>query len=673
MLRSSAISSTTSSSKTSNQTSRKAGPTASPTQPGHSASGFSEGRVRPTLASGTRASASETLENELSADILGSLNVSRYSVLVGSRQGVLLIPLAMSGPVAPSLLVAPSLPSLDLASPRWPESAPTIGQASIFEPPRSPLITNAAVTGTVTGTANGMMSPVHPSNFVAKSVPVLQIPPAPQRFLGRQRAIEQAITAIQSGRSVEIVGPPGVGKSAFLRYLAHRPELMAAHPDGILYLNRSQPVADLVQVIGETFYLIYPDGKLTVPEWQQLLQALKVLVILADSQWLTADIQVLRRIMPHATFLMVSATPRSLENVQSLTLSGLSFATAGQLATQILGRDLNVAEQAWLQRCWQQFQGQPAPLVQVLELVHQGRLSWAQCEQSLWAAHIAPIDAPRCLIQQALAVLSTPQRWILGLLSAMDGVGLTAPQIASMTGPQEPQSCLQGLVRLALVQHLEGRYRLPEQVRSSLAQQFDSQPWMERGATVLARWLSQQPPEMILPEVPVAMVFVRWAVQQKRWALVLELARSLDSTLAIAKQWEEWRRVLQWALQAAWQLEDTGAEAWAWHQLGVRALCLEDVTTAYDALDQALRLRQGLGDPQAIALTARMLHYSRQGILPARLPVDALDRLPRWRTYALLGVISLVTFLATVGLVLGVRQGLQSSPSDIPGHDRPVP
>jgi hypothetical protein len=624
MLRSSATSRSTTSSITAGK---------SPT--GHTASGFSVGKVNPALAGVTLASASETLENDLSADILGSLNVSRYSVLVGSRQGILLIP---------------------LSAPRW--------SASALEPTRSPLATSAV--------ASVAIKPSQPSNLVAKSVPVLQMPPAPQRFLGRQGAIEQAMTAIQSGQSVEIVGPPGVGKSAFLRHLAHRPELMAAHPDGILYLRRSQPLADLVQVIGETFYLIYPDGKLTAREWQVSLQELKVLVVLADSQWLTADIQALRQIMPHSTFLMVSPTARSLENVQSITLSGLSFAATSQLAAQILGRDLSAAEQVGLEPCWQQFQGQPAPLVQVLELVHQGRLSWAQCEQSLWAAPIAPSEAPQRLIQQALAAVSTPQRWILGLLSAMDGVGLTASQIASMTGPQEPQNCLHGLVRLALVQQLDGRYSLPEYVRSLLAQQFDSQPWMERGATVLARWLSQQPPEMILPEVPVAMVFVRWAVQQQRWALVLELARSLDSTLAIAKQWEEWRRMLQWALQAAWQLADTAAEAWAWHQLGVRALCLDDVTTAYDALDQALRLRQGLNDPQAIALTARMWHYSMQGTLPARLPAGP-DQVPRWRTNLFLGVIALVTFGVTVGLGLGVRQWLQVSPSDVPADDRQVP
>jgi hypothetical protein len=567
--------------------------------------------------SGTdRMSGTETLENGLSSDILGSLNVARYSLLVGSRQGILVLPLRSDGAL----------------------------------PPAS-----------------------QPSNLVARSVPVLQIPPAPQRFLGRQAAIAQAITAIQAGRSLEVVAAPGMGKSAFLRHLAHRPEVTTSHPDGILYLYRAQPLADLLQAIGEHFYVIYPDSKLTPREWQVSLQELQILIVLADPAWLSADMQALRQMLSNSTFLVVSLTPRSLDHLESLPLVGLSRSESCQLAAQIFDREMTPIEQSLVDRAGQQFQGSPARLVQMLELVHQGRLTWSHCERVLLAPDVAAPLATQRLIQQALMAVSTPQRWILGLLSALEGVGLTAQQIASMTGPQEPQASLQGLVRLALVQQLAGRYSLPSHVRSGVAEQFDSQPWMERGAAVLSAWLAQQPPEVILPEVPVAMVFLRWALQQKRWALVLDLARSLDSTLAIGKQWEEWRRVLQWALQAAWQLQDPVAEAWAWHQLGVRALCLEDVTTAYDALHQALRLRQGLGDAQAIALTERNLHYSMQGTLPPTVRSEVREESQRWRTNMALVIISLVTFLLTVCVGLGVRYWWQQSQPEVPVQDGRTP
>jgi hypothetical protein len=539
----------------------------------------------------------ETLEDQLESEILGSLNVTRYSLLVGSHQGAL-----------PTLFCS----------------------------------------------ANNQAS-----NLVPKAVPVLQIPPAPQRFVGRKAEITAAIDAIQTGRSLEIVGSSGMGKSAFLRYLAHRPEVTTSHPDGILYLHQYQPLDDFVQSLGERFYLVYPDSKLTIQEWQISLQELQVLLILADPQWLLEDVQALQRILPNSTILLASLMARSLTQFQSVKLLPLSLEATQQLASQILSDPSAPIDAQILEQSWRRFQGQPGRLVQLLLLIQQGHLSWQDCQKCFLTGDSSRRTVVQNLVRQEIAVLSTPQRWIVGLLSALDGVGLTVQQIASITGPQEPQSSLQGLVRLGLVQPLDGRYRLSEHLRAWVAQEFDSQPWMERGVAVFSDWLTQQPPELILPELPLAMVLLRWAVQQKRWALVLSMARSLDAALVLGKQWEAWQRVLQWALQAAWQLEAIEAEAWAWHQLGVRALCLEDVTTAYDALNQALRLRQGLQDPQAIALTQRCLNHTVRGAVPRAVRTQVQQEGSRWRTNMVLLVISLITFVIALLLGLGVRQWLQ--------------
>jgi hypothetical protein len=328
-----------------------------------------------------------------------------------------------------------------------------------------------------------------PSNLVAKPVPLLQIPPAPQRFLGRGAAIAAAIGAIQSGQSVEVVAGAGAGKSTFLRYLAHRPEVTTSHPDGILYVARVQAIADLVQMVGEKFYVIYPDSKLTTEEWQISLQELQILIILADAQWLPEDIQQLRQVFRQSTFLLAGRSSRSLPDCVTVKLSVLSLPETRELAQQVWQRSLDVTDEQWVELCWQRFQGHPARLVQLFELLQQGKWDWAGCQQRLWGAGVTQRVAAEQLLRQTLDTLSTPQRWILGLLSALDGVGLTVGQIAAMTGPQEPQASLQGLLRLALVQQFEGRYRVADYVRVDAAKQFDSQPWMERGADVLVEWL----------------------------------------------------------------------------------------------------------------------------------------------------------------------------------------
>jgi hypothetical protein len=542
-----------------------------------------------------------SLENTLSSAILGALNVGRYSVLVGSPEGILLS---------------------------------TIGQAS---------------------------------SLVAQSVPVLQLPPAPQRFVGRQPELAVAIAAIRTHQSLEITGPPGIGKATFLRQLSHHADVTTSHPDGIIYLYQVKPLPELLQTIGESFYHIYPDSKLTAAEWQVSLAELQLLIILPDPHWPTSVVQALQSILVESTIVVASTTPRGIDRLQSLTLPPLSHDQSIDLATAILGRQLSISETRGIAGRWEQFQGQPCRLVQVFELLRQKEAvrrdpTPDHHDRPDALQLLIPPDnnsqlATERLMQLLLTSLSTPQRWILGLLSSLTGTGLTAQQIASMTGPQEPQASLQGLVRLALVQQVAGRYSVPAHAQPWIAQQFDSQPWMDRGAMVLADWLVQQPPESILTELPVAIVFLRWAVQQKQWQLVLQFVRALDSALVLGKQWETWGRTLQWGLQAAKQLDDRATEAWTWHQLGVRALCLEDITTAYDALHQALRLRQELNDAQGTALTQKNLTYLMQGTIPAAVQIQSPnrdDRGDRRRTNITLAVISLITFLLTVTVVMGV-------------------
>jgi hypothetical protein len=156
---------------------------------------------------------------------------------------------------------------------------------------------------------------------------------------------------------------------------------------------------------------------------------------------------------------------------------------------------------------------------------------------------------------------------------------------------------------------------------------------------------------------------------------VLAMARSLDAALILGKQWEQWGRVLQWALQAAWQLADDRAAAWAWHQLGTRALLLDDITTAYDALQQALKLRQAAGDPAAIALTRANRDQVIQSALPT--PAQAVVRAESGRQsggqsgrqsqpYAALLVISIVTFMLALVAGLAIKSWVAPSPRSVP-------
>jgi hypothetical protein len=557
----------------------------------------------------------ESLADRLAPEVLGSLNVGRYQLLVGAADGALLQPIAQ------------------------------------------------------------------PTTLVAKPAVPLQIPPAPRPCLGNAAFLHQAIAALEAGQSLEIVGPPGIGKSAFLRQLAHHPAVTTSHPDGILQVGKIAAIGDLIQSLGERFYHLYPESYLTLPEWQAALADCQALVMVNAPQATPEDLTQLCQTLPQSTFVLTSETPRSAsldlpQSIAVIQLPPLPLDAAQQLVESVLARSLSATEIPQFAALWQCFRGESTRMIQLAELQRESATVWDGWQVWL-AAHPKPSLAQvnQHLVEGLVADLDTPQRWILGLLTALDGVSLSQSQIAAITGPQDPRSSLQRLVRLGLAQVVEQRYRVVDHLKPWLARQFDSQPWMARGLPVIELWLCAQSPEALLPELPVALAFLRWAVAEKRSQSVLAMARSLDAALILGKQWEQWGRVLQWALQAAWQLADDRAAAWAWHQLGTRALLLDDITTAYDALQQALKLRQAAGDPAAIALTRANRDQVIQSALPT--PTQAVVRAESGRQsggqsgrqsqpYAALLVIAIVTFMLALVAGLAIKSWVAPSPRSVP-------
>src|SRR5262245_1603083 len=63
--------------------------------------------------------------------------------------------------------------------------------------------------------------------------------PRSMRLFGRRTEIEAIFTALNGGLPVEIIGRPGIGKTALLRSLAYHPDA-AAFADGVIYLAARQ-------------------------------------------------------------------------------------------------------------------------------------------------------------------------------------------------------------------------------------------------------------------------------------------------------------------------------------------------------------------------------------------------------------------------------------------------
>jgi hypothetical protein len=94
----------------------------------------------------------------------------------------------------------------------------------------------------------------------------------------------------------------------------------------------------------------------------------------------------------------------------------------------------------------------------------------------------------------------------------------------------------------------------------------------------------------------------------ERWDDVLELARALAMLLALLERWEELLQSLELSIHAAEQLGDMAAAAWGHHELGTVHLLRDDHARADSSLTVARKLRQRLGDWDALAATDFNLH-----------------------------------------------------------------
>jgi hypothetical protein len=502
-----------------------------------------------------------------------------------------------------------------------------------------------------------MLEPAaQPLTRVPKITPILQVPPAPQVFLGRHLELANGIAAIVAHRSMEICGPVGIGKSLFLRQLAHHPQVTTSHPDGILFLTERLTGRDLYQKLFDTFYYTYPDARLNEADLRLALRDRQALILVDEVVDGAETICHLHQLMPQSTLVVATEKPQLAALMYTLWLPPLFEAEALQLA----GRQncLSLEESAIVSKCWQETQGNPRQMLQrtfLAQRLEGGWLNQAEADQGLW---VSVFDA-----------LITSEQWIMALLIALGGGGLTAAQIAAITGPQEPGPSLRALVQSQLVTLRQGRYWLTELPPKEWLKSFNPEPWMDRvWAYISPQMAKPTTGSPLLEDMAWLWATASWLRRSQNHPDFLRFGVWLSLPLLLTKQWESWGKLLQWMLQSRWQLEDQDlsvvSEGWIWQQLAVLACCGEDVTQAYDAYSQALKRYRQVGDFSQAELMARCRQRLMVDMVPdknakpPRIKRDTFritaSRASRRQVNMALGAIGLVTFglSLTVGLLV---------------------
>jgi hypothetical protein len=435
----------------------------------------------------------------------------------------------------------------------------------------------------------------------ARPTPVLLRPRPMRGLLDRQvekREITQAITAVSPA---ELHGKPGIGKSALLRHLAHQLPLNA-FPDGLIHLSaQGLTREDLAQNLFDAFYESPIPVKPTEAALRHALQSKRALILLDDVDLPAGDLEALMDIASGCLFLWTGGERRLWLDGESHELGGLPPADALALFERALGRSLTAAERPTAVTLCATLKGHPGQIIQAAALLREERETLPALLARLHGRNPAEV-----LTRSLYEPLPKEEKRLLASLAALGDGELGDKQAARLADLSRPHQTISALARRGLVQ-AEGRtVRLAAGVGPALAPQINLTLLRLQAINYFSNQVGQS--ALTLAETAVLRPLLTWAVDHGYWPEAIRLARLLDGPLATGRLWGSWQAVLRACRQAAQASGDLAAEAWAWHQLGTRALCLGEQRAARHALLKALRLRQQLADGPGTAVTRHNLN-----------------------------------------------------------------
>lgn len=469
----------------------------------------------------------------------------------------------------------------------------------------------------------------------------VRLPPRPfPQFVDRESERQRLQTAVDTPLPAQIYGPTGIGKTSLLRALSDSLE------GNVIYFRaHHRTTFDVLQVLFDAFY-DWPGQKPTDTQIRQALQSKGALVMLDDLDCHRDDLNWLFDVAPRCTFVCTS-TKRSLWGEgQAVALRGVNRVGGLALLERELGRPLTADEEAAAEAVWQALEGHPFHLMLAASLVREG--------QATFVALADRAASGRELIAKTVAQLTRDEQAALMALAALGDAPLDAAHLQRLTANPQAAAILAQLQEQDLVQAHSPRFSTTGDLSAYLRSRADVDSWSAGLLRYFIRWAEQhqETPEILVPDLEAMMVTLSWAVEKQRWADVVRLGRALDPALVLSKQWAAWERMLQWVRQAAEYLGDRAVEGWALHQMGVRALSLEQYEAARDYLQEAVHLRRRIGDRAGQAFSRYHLELLGSPPPPAQWPPAngsvPLPPGPLWFT-AGLTMVALLTVLAMIG------------------------
>ncbi|MGW2964330.1 ATP-binding protein [Streptomyces sp. NPDC001220] len=502
------------------------------------------------------------------------------------------------------------------------------------------------------------------------------VPPGPARpelpLLERQDDRERLVRLLARGRSVRLTGPSGSGRTALLDLVADDCSDLA--PDGVVRLSGfHRTPADLLH---DLFCAVYkaPAHRPGPDELLELVGEIGAVVVLDDIEFGGSGLDELVDATPECAFLIAATpdvpAPTADSAVEEVFLSGLERAGGVDILERAVGRVLSEEEANWAGDLWFESEGLPLRFVQAGALLRQRDQLRASAgavdEFGVFASDLSdlsalsdlPVDAPfdaetaeevplPSLGEAAApapllaARLSASARATLRFAVALGGEVPHQAHLPALVGDTHADAALGELAGCGLVSPVGSRYRLAAGVLQQLeaAGYADDIETQALTAGQHYSWWAGHPsvtPDRVCAEADAVLAALAVLVPatvppaEDEESTPVRLARTAAPAFAAGLHWSAWERALRAGAEAARLAGEVGEQAYFHHELGILALCGDQLDRARAELEASIGLRGALSDKRGTTAGRRALALvaDRSGEVIPSLAAMAGDEIP---------------------------------------------
>lgn len=442
-----------------------------------------------------------------------------------------------------------------------------------------------------------------------------QPPRAPRRFVNRVDELSQIEKWIKAREAITIYGEDGIGKSTLIKKAAAG-DAASQMPNGVLLMEgvdedgNALGFDDAVQYMFDALYESEPQLKVNSTTARTYLSNTQPLVVLDNLNFSAKQLSTLPDLFPQGTIIRSAASPtlREVEDF-ALPLKALPRNESIQLFANVTDATLSEASKTLIDSICDLLGDCPLAIVTAASVMKANHLALDRVRDALKDAKVESKEKTKAGIERAYALsyslLSDSEKKALAIASVANGVSVD-PRMLNIS-----EASVEKLKAMELLHANSPRLRIDPAMRQIVKRHIDEAAIKSQLIYYLRDVISTYPKnfELHADELGNVLGAIKWASDLNRWDDLIALGRGIDPYLTLHGLWDVWKAALSSVLYAAQRGGNRAVEGWALHQLGTREIGAGQIESARSLLNQALQIRQSLGDEAGVAFTQHNLNF----------------------------------------------------------------